>query len=174
MADNQAKIVARLRGRGWEFREIPGIRGKIPGIFGTIPRNRGTAGWIFPTVPVRRLTIPRRRQKNPRKEVTVPRNYPAAVGKRGTVVGDFLVRLRSFPVRCHWRRAEPFAPALSTHPMKREGEETKETVRRPAAFVPAGTLRFPGHQPSTEVPGYFRSSLRDCAHAHGSRRETAP
>ena len=49
---------------------------------------------------------------------------------------------------------------------------TKEAVRRPASFVPAGTFRFPGHQPSTEVLGYFRSSLRDCARGHRPLQET--
>ena len=89
VADNQAKIAVLWRGRGREFRENPGIRGKIPGIFGTIPGNRGTAVGNFPTVPGRRLTIPCRRQKNPRKEAAVLRNHPAAGGNRGTVPGEF-------------------------------------------------------------------------------------
>ena len=49
---------------------------------------------------------------------------------------------------------------------------TNETVRRLASVVPDGTFRFPGRQPSTEVLGYFRSSLRDCANAHRSLQET--
>ena len=42
---------------------------------------------------------------------------------------------------------------------------TKETVRHPASFVPAGTFRLLGRQPSTEVLGYFRWPLRDGANA---------
>ena len=45
-------------------------------------------------------------------------------------------------------------------------------MRRLAAVVPDGTFRFLGRQPSTEVLGYFRSSLRDCGNAHRSLQKT--
>ncbi len=50
---------------------------------------------------------------------------------------------------------------------------TKETARHTASVVPDGTFRFYGHQPSTEVLGYIRSSLRDGATALRSSPETA-
>ena len=42
----------------------------------------------------------------------------------------------------------------------------------PPAVVPAGTGRFIDRPPSTQVLGYFRPSLRDCANAHRSLQKT--
>ena len=49
----------------------------------------------------------------------------------------------------------------------------KEIMRHPASVVPDGTFWFTGPQPSTEVLGHFRLSLRDCTNAFRSLQKAA-
>ena len=68
-----------------------------------------------------------------------------------------------------WRTG---AKAMARHVRAGTAAGTKETSRRPAAVVLAGTFQFHGHQPSTEVAGYLRTSRRACANADRSLQET--
>ncbi|GDY21952.1 hypothetical protein LBMAG56_32990 [Verrucomicrobiota bacterium] len=56
--------------------------------------------------------------------------------------------------------AKPILSAGSAAVAKQVPSGTTEPPCYPSA-VPAGTFRFPGHLPSTQVLGYFRPSLRD-------------
>jgi hypothetical protein len=135
---NQQIIPNQLVGQGWEFRENPGVRRKIPGIFRKNPEFLGTVPGIFPAVPDRRPTVPRhhrenprRRQQNPGQEAAIPRNPPAGGGNHRAEPGTLFTVPQGNRTSSRSPSPRPLPPVLRSRGcyLRRVDWERRRAVR---------------------------------------------